>query len=547
MSSNFKQNLTMPFWCLCILFAFSSLGWFIASFLVGNISDDSLTKTISELLMTIFKTVFIGTSVGIAFNYYLKKIYEKPSESETMLDQSGITRIYPNRKMASVDFLKLVQDPRNKHIDIVGISMRDFLIGGGTLHNIWQAICQRLREEHESKLDINDKIRIRVLLLNPISGEGLFRHKVEIPTLGQTGLNFDIPAALEEINRVQKIVLKDEGKDLLQVRLYEHCPFAFIFATDSDIFIEQYYYRDHKKPEPLPIIRYSSNLPQFQQLCHSFNTVWEHAGIGKKFELQVGTAKAIENANIKNIFRREDRHLLGRCQIEELELTPADSIIDILSITGKFYVSHPIFLTLKNISSPKDKQDYSNVRFALINPISQQAILRAVADSSAADKIKETLVSWSWEKHKATKLYTDIEQTIRDINFWKESGCSFELRLYSCAISCALLITPNSVFIEQYVYGRSEEFKAGMVLGGEYPTIQFDFSSTDSDTMIEKEILNSTFNVIWDSYSIDYENFSTQKQEVIFNKNLQLLLEEMNGKKNDTTKKKVSNKNKMHS
>lgn len=371
-----------------------------------------------------------------------------------------------------------------------------------------------------------DRLHVRLLLLDPRSSEGYFRHNVERSIL-KAGLRFDVPSGCAEVSQAQQNIFKNNPQQFLQLRLYEHCPFAFMFATETEIFVEQYCYRDHTKRVALPLIKYLSDTPQYSELLYSFNIIWEHAGLGEMLPHHIGTAAAIEEARIKNIFRREQRGLLAKREIECLDSTRPGDVVNILAITGKFYVSFPAFETLRNIASRREGQESVKVRFALINPVSQQAILRAVADSSPAEQLRKTLCSWTWERHKNSRLYVDVHQTIHEIELWKNKRCSFELRLYSGSIACALLLTPNSAFIEQYLYGRSRQFQEGLVLGGEYPVFEYAMPESESEDRIEQEILSSTFNAIWNSYSISRDEYENCNKEEEFNKNLTRLLEEL--------------------
>jgi hypothetical protein len=89
------------------------------------------------------------------------------------------------------------------------------------------------------------------------------------------------------------------------------------------------------------------------------------------------------------------------------------------------------------------------------------------------------------------------------------------------------LLTPKSKFIEQYVYGRSKQFHEQRALGGEYPVFEYEMIAGDGVERIEQEILSSTFEVIWDHYSINVDEYKSDEEEE-FKKNLGRLLEELN-------------------
>jgi len=108
-----------------------------------------------------------------------------------------------------------------------------------------------------------------------------------------------------------------------------------------------------------------------------------------------------------------------------------------------------------------------------------------------------------------------------------KGGSQIEVRLYSSSIACALLLSDNSAFIEQYMYGRSKIFQPGLALGGEYPVIEYEEAGPDGGDTIEKEILEDTFDIVWDSYSIAWEEYVTRNPAKEFEKNLSRLLEEL--------------------
>jgi hypothetical protein len=500
------------------------LGWCATFFFLGKITGSEITKIISAFGVDVVQALIIGIAAGFLIHLYL--LHALGETAEAKLRRSGIKDIYHSRINAKDDFRHLIENRKIKQINIIGISLRDFLLPGGKLYSeVWEVICKRLSDEHEMSMVPKDRLHVRLLLLAPKSSEGVFRHNVERDTLGEAGFPHEIPIALEEIAMRQRTIYKGNPQEFLQVRFYEHCTFAFMFITESEAFIEQYCYRDHTRGVILPIVKYSKNSLQYGETLYSFNVIWEHAILGKILPSHVGTAEAIEKARIKNIFRREQRPLLGDREIECLAAAKPKDTVRILSITGKFYTSNTQntrpFETLQKIASPKNPGGSVQVRFAISNPISQQAILRAVADSSPAEGIGEALLNWNWEKHKNSRIFQDVHRTIRDIEEWACKGWSFELRLYCCSISCALLLTSNAAFVEQYLYGRSRRFEEGLVLGGEYPVTEYEMIETESvEEKIEQEILLSHFKVIWDCFSISLNDYKKRNQKEAFQENL---------------------------
>jgi hypothetical protein len=258
-----KRKIEIPFWGLSMLIASMGLGWLVASFLFGRIQGVPGSSLISTFAMDIFKAIFIGSSAGIGVNLYLKHaLGETP---KAILERSGIDEVYTAdgdrspRQSAASDFQQRVKNKKIKQVDIIGASLRDFLTPAGNLHQVWQAIVERLMSEQDLKVSAKERLHVRLLLLDPRTSEGRFRHNVEKSTISALGLPQDVPQGLQAIYGVQhNLLLKDATQQFLQVRVYEHCPFAFMFATDTEAFVQQYDYRDHTKTSVIPLIKYLS-------------------------------------------------------------------------------------------------------------------------------------------------------------------------------------------------------------------------------------------------------------------------------------------------
>ncbi len=67
-----KHEVTLSLWKLCIILSVTGIGWLTASYLFGEIEGSQIVDAISGLGIIISKALFIGSSVGIAINLYLK-------------------------------------------------------------------------------------------------------------------------------------------------------------------------------------------------------------------------------------------------------------------------------------------------------------------------------------------------------------------------------------------------------------------------------------------------------------------------------------------
>lgn len=474
-----------------------------------------------DLSLELFKTIFIGICLGVGVEIYLKKL--KGDSTKVMLEKSGIVKIYSSRQEAKPRFEQLVDDPKVKNIYIAGISLREFLTDQGGMRSIWEGIQQRLaREENTSqkkKLPANLRFTVHLLLLDPKSSEGYFRYSIEKPQLKNHPK--DIWDGLSEVADTQKSIYEGQ-QDFLRLRLFEHCPFSFVFFTNTTAFVEQYYYKTRTKNVPFPLIEYSQDSAHFNEVRRSLEVIWEN---GYEELPAVGTAIPLIKAGVKNIFRVDERRNQAKRQIRRISETE-EGTIDVLTITGRHYVNDSD--TVSALKEAASRQNVS-VRLAILNPISQQAIFRSIADIAVTDKrIRKSIAEYDWEIHRKSRLYRRVYDTIREIQNWTDEGLAVELRLYSSSAGSALLLTPNAAFAGKYVYGRSKRLEGQAELQSEYPMFEFDAASCETNIKTELEILECTFRVIWNYYSVAVDDFLKNDDEAEFNKNLKSLQAELN-------------------
>jgi len=471
-----------------------------------------------DLGVEIFKTVFVAAFLGLAADYYIKRM--TGDSTAATVKRCGIKKLYPSRQHAVDRFERLVRDPKVKVIYMMGISLREFLTQQGGMHAVWSAIQERLSVEehiiHWQKLPDDRRLRVYLLTLNPLSSEGYFRYTVERPP-GE--LKTDSLQAIAAVRQAESDIYGRE-QTFLRHRLYDHCPFSFVFFTNVTAFVEQYYYKT-AHGTGFPLIEYPENSSHYPEIQHSINQIWERAHERMPTS---GTAIPLKQAGITNIFRVDQRSEQAARQIDRIAET-TEGMIDILTITGRHYVKD---LNASTALRKASLQPNIKVRLLVINPISQQAIFRAIADEAVADeRLKRCVAEWDWERHATTSnLYRRTLETIRKIRDWQAVGCNVELRLYSCAVASALLITPHAAFASKYLYGRSKRLE-DFPLQSEYPMFEFDEAHCEALERTELEMLRCTFTVIWNYYSTTVEAFSAVNPQSEFNKNLQRLRDEL--------------------
>lgn len=464
--------------------------------------------------------------------WHARQLLDQPPARQPALKAAGIERVYPSRLDALPALEEAANDENTDHIYIVGISLRDFLTEHGKLRPAWEAIRARLeREQKGADAPAQTRLRVRLLLLDPQSHEGFFRYKVEKQVLIEEGGKIraaDIDGAEAEIKTVRGFY-RGEPQDYFAARFYGHCPFSFVLVTNRAVFTEQYFYKTNDQAKPLPLVEYAAGSRPYKQLRDSFDIIWEHARASR---LDLGAVAPVERARIENIYRVDNRPDQSARQVESIRRVEAGGV-DILAITGgKYTDNNEACRALKAVSS---KEPPVVVRFALLNPVCQQAIFRAVADKYGAHRragrtLRDALESYDWERHKMSNIYSKVSRSVHEVDDARRDGYAMDLRLYSCSTTHSYLITPESAFVGTYVYGRSERFQHASTLVSEYPLIEYRLGSHTEADKTEEELIRCTFDIIWNYYSITIEDYLTRvepraKEE--FEKNLARVREEL--------------------
>lgn len=506
-------KVKVPLLWLIVFGAFFAASWLVTIIVYDDVH--SLRKVAKDILEEFFKAIFIGISVGALVEIYLQS-KEQREKQEAVLGKANVKGLHQSRRECLDEFERIASDPHVTSISIVGISLREFLRPSkDSGMKVWLAIKDRL---HREKLDPprSGRLKVRLLVLDPSSDEGNFRLKLEEHE--NEAHKTDVDQALNTIRQAHHEIYDEKDQDFLQIRFYGHCPFSFMFITEEDIFVEQYYYQNKPSGESPAVVQYAKRSPKYGVLKQSFDLIWKNA---KPEPITTGTAVPIDKAGIENIFREDQRDELSHRQVFCIEKVK-EGAIDILAISARHYVdpNKAVHHALLKVCSKDRKPAPVKVRIAVVNPVSQQAILRAVADDQTETDIRNHLRQWDWRKHKMSDLYLDVTRTRYRINNWKKEH-SVELRLYSSSVAYALLLTPTAMFMEQYIYGRTKQDEK--ILRGEYPVIEFNTCNGRT----ERDIVASSFQRVWEYFSISGEEYGEDSEEDEFQANLLSLQKEL--------------------
>lgn len=557
MSVSVRRPVSVQLWIIYALMICSGLGWMAAAFVLGQ-SPLPIRHIGFDILYQIAKATFIGSTAGVFLRYVVPGPTEEEKEKEVSLLACGIKAVYVSRREADGVFLKAVQDRHTRNLWMAGISLREFLLSSGPLHNVWLAIRDRLKDEHCRQIALSERLKVHILLLHPACPEGDFRFKVECDALAQ-GLKDDVPVAIQTIlqlcHDMEPANISAGGgaaqTPSLEARLYEHGSFAFKFITDSFAIVEQYLYRDQPGDPAMPLVHYADSSAAYKQIVHSYGIVWNHAEPARIDETQIGVGRGLRESHLTGIFREEnDRPLLTRREKHALQSGRVGDIIAIQALSGRFYV----YSTPGNLqTATKPVGRCAKIRLLVSHPASRSAILRAVADSTAIENIGPTLRTWSWDKHKDSPLYIDVHSAIHQVERLRRMGCDIEMRLSAADLSCALLLTRDRMFVERYAYGRSKDFSTGVTLGGD-AVFEYERPKPKPDDFdaegarggadfkdhpkhvgeavsvpSEQRMLDSAFEVLWDSYSISAQEYCTDvnRDKESFEAEVKILLDQV--------------------
>lgn len=118
-------------------------------------------------------------------------------------------------------------------------------------------------------------------------------------------------------------------------------------------------------------------------------------------------------------------------------------------------------------------------RVMVLDPECDQARYRSEREEPEGTKLEEG------------NLHREVDLTIQVVDHWHKRGCNIELRAYKGSPSCFLMIIDNTIFVEQYHYGRAGGARVAELV----PLLEF---ISDSNTY--RELLGH-FDYMWNNLS----------------------------------------------
>lgn len=522
-----RREVSIPLWWFIawLLAFFLSLLALLAMGLTlfGGEHAPEQTKFWISLAEEVIKAGAFGGIIAAVLHNRFEALFEEGIEAS--LKTHGIEELHLSREQAADDILAWIGDRGTTELWIAGISLRDFLPARGRLRNAWDAIWERLEDEKFRNLPDEKRLHVKLLLLDPRSAEGMFRYHVESETLDRGSLQEDVQNSIQQYKNVLDRIYAALPSKYLELRLYEHGSFAFMVLTDEHALVEQYCYRDHTLAPAFPLIQYAKKSRSYSQVRYSLRVTWNHARELEHALHRVGTAKGVRAARIANIYRHDDRGRLSERELKAIRDAPAGEL-RIGAITARYYLQQARE-ELQRRTQPGEGR--LEVKLLIVNPVSEAAIVRAITESSEP-RVRDALHTWNWSRHRKSRLYHDARNTLDISGELRGQDHSIEARLTPVAPSCAILRTADAVFVEQYLLGRSRRFERGGILGGEYPVFEFatpqqngQAADAPQPDVMEEELLDATFKLLWDNFSISTDAYAEIEEERQFETNLRNL------------------------
>lgn len=395
------------------------------------------------------------------------------------LSVANVTKVYENRQEASEDIKMAILDKDVTTIDIIGISLNDFLRWDANekLCGAWHAIEKRIRNKNES--NASEKLIIRILLIDPESHGAFLRGKAEgKEDHDPTRLPSDVKDAIGRLRRIKEEAASNAV--CLEARLYRTSPILYMVRTPKASFVQLYYFRPtHRANVDIPLWRFGPSSTSEKRSMHDekeigfhFNWLWEDntASISlddwEKAHCH-GTDLTIREAHIKNMFENAEREGVDQGRKRLLHLIKQESNTKVwikgISLQSFFRHESSLYDALYGTCFKETNLDRNTtIRILLIDPECEQARYRAYREYRLHDP-ESSCTYEQFDKEgrwKTQRLVTDTNESIKVIQELTEKlkqagkkNC-LETRLYKSAPEAFILLTDQSVIVEQYHYGN---------------------------------------------------------------------------------------------
>lgn len=458
------------------------------------------------------------------------------------MDSAGVVRIYGGREQAAKDINREVNDPACRHVNLIGISLNDFISGReDDLREAWRMMARRIED---------GSLSVRILLVDPdclgarLRSEGE-RREGSYPT-GR--LKHDVQAAIGEFNLLLDHCKKKNQKNF-ECKLYRVAPILFLFQVDSASYVQQYHFWPSRNSNQFPMMRIGSTLASggthvlHESLKDHFDWIWEKASVTLdqlQFEYSCGTDAGVSQSGADNIITDPD---VGFYRMRFL-LQSAGSVKPDGDGTSN-QPTHRICIqgiSLHSFFSPDGRSlraelyqlinaDEATIQILFLDPNCEQAKLRGYREhtfqypkDSYTDYCANVaqMHAESTLLHHTTQAIANLKLMILAIASSKPAGwkVKVEAGTYDSAPYCFLLRVDDRMLVEQYHYGTllRAPSRAQIVLGKEFPLVEYLQTPTDLYSPLNKlpfPLLESHFQFAFEmSKKLDVQQWADEAPRV---------------------------------
>jgi hypothetical protein len=409
------------------------------------------------------------------------------SASLEAMSRANIVRVYHNRSSASADIARDVVDPMNSSILLMGISLNDFVrdTHEANLSKAWKTIEDFIRNKQAISAPQRG-LDIKVLLIDPGCLGAQLRSLGEARehTALAGRLADDVLAVAGSLHalELQAATLKAKTGVSIECRFYRSAPTLFLCHVDAVCYVQPYHFWARRSPDaPIPVVKYRRALDEAGYSIHSdmlshFDWVWRNASIPVVDLLEhqaIGTDRGLAQCRVINIFT--DRVEAEKRLRWVLDNAKETVWIQGISLQSFFRQDTELYASMFRLVEAGKVR----VRVLVLNPNCEQAVLRAYREFLLQGQQGNLSSYKSSHGHESSTLYTDTERTkeiIRTmVRIIKARNPQWQRRVelseYDSAPACFILRVDNSVFAEQYLYGKVSS-ETGVVLGKDMPLIE---------------------------------------------------------------------------
>lgn len=411
------------------------------------------------------------------------------SKSLIALNQTGISRVYAKRSEAADD---MIQDLRNKNlteIQVIGISLNDFIPDEKTeLHRVWKEIEAYIRPEHPVSKQ-NPPLDIKVLIIDPDCLGAYLRSVGENRENQIRGsrLSDDVYSTSKPLRVLKEVADKnfDTTGVRFNFRFYQLPPIFFLLRTNIASYVEPYYFwASRSTAASMPIYRCSSLLQSGMK--DHFNLIWDSASLSPEqfFDQHyVGIDRGINQCGAINVFL--DGEQARKRMVWHLKQAKRRIWLQGVSLRSFFDEG----LSPNNLYAEIQRAFARGIeiRILLLDPESEQASFRAFRERLLRPDLPHmTLQEYQQNQTERQKdrLYRETNESIDQIRrIVRVGNKNLQVKLYSAAPSCFMLLVDDVVLVEQFQYGKiakaDENDLVNPVLGKDMPLIEYAHTPTN--------------------------------------------------------------------